>query len=71
MLQLNPPLPLDTPKGSGLCHFLLDYGPEHHLMWVVIDDNTGEIWTWENHQVRGQQNITMGRVLSKGVKHEC
>jgi len=70
MLQLNPPLPLNTPKGSGLCHFLLDYGAEHHLMWVVIDDKTGEIWTWENHLVRGQQNITMGRIISKGGNDE-
>lgn len=27
MLQLNPPLPLNTPKGPALAHFVLDYGP--------------------------------------------
>ena len=35
--QLNPPLPLRTSKGDGLAHFVIDYGPESHLMWVVLN----------------------------------
>lgn len=62
LIQLNPPLPLVTPKGKGLAHVVIDYGPEHHLLWVVIDDTTREIWTWSNPEVKGQMNITMGRV---------
>lgn len=59
--QLNPPIPLDTPKGKALAHFVIDYGPEHNLMWVTFVDATGECWTWPNPKVRAQKNITMGR----------
>ena len=58
-LQLNPPLWLKTPKGIGLCHFLIDYGPEHDLLWVVAQDGTGEIWTWPNTQVRFIPNLSL------------
>lgn len=61
MIQLNPTLPLLTPKGPALAHFLIDYGEEHHLMWVCVQDGTGEIWTWPNNKVTAQSNITMGR----------
>ena len=33
--QLNPPLPLETSKGPGLAHFVIDYGAEADLLWVV------------------------------------
>ena len=61
MLQLDPPIPLDTPRGKGLAHVLIDYWPEHHLIWVCIMDATGEIWCWPNPQVTGRENPTMGR----------
>jgi len=63
MLQLDPPIPLDTPKGPALAHFLVDYGTEHHWLWVCFQDETGECWTWENTQVRAQHNLTFGRNL--------
>lgn len=63
MLQLNPPLELDTPKGLGLAWFVTDYGFEHNLMWTVVINDTGEIWTFENPQVRATKNITMGRLV--------
>jgi hypothetical protein len=61
LTQLNPPMPLETPKGKALAHFIIDYGAEHDLMWVTFVDATGECWTWPNHQIRAQKNITMGR----------
>jgi hypothetical protein len=61
LTQLNPPIPLTTPKGSALAHAIIDYGVEYHLMFVCIQDDTGEIWTWPNPVVRGVKNITMGR----------
>ncbi len=64
ILQISPPLPLKTPKGLGLAHFLIDYGCELDLFWVVILDDSGEIWTYSNKEVLGQKNITMGRVLN-------
>lgn len=70
LTQLNPPMPLDTPKGKALAHFVIDYGPEHDLMWVTFVDATGECWTWPNYQIRAQQNITMGRVAKQAVQPE-
>jgi hypothetical protein len=59
MLQLNPTVPVVTPKGKGFAHFLIDYGQEHHLLWVVFLDDNGECWTFANPEVRVQANPTM------------
>jgi hypothetical protein len=61
MLQLDPPLPVVTPRGKGLAHIVIDYGPEHHLIWVVFIDDTGECWSYGNPHVRAQGNVTMDR----------
>ena len=59
--QLNPPLPVITPKGKALAHFLIDEGTEHDLKWVCFQDCTAECWTYPNPMVRAQKNITQGR----------
>jgi hypothetical protein len=59
--QLNPPLPLDTAKGPGLAHFVIDYGPEAHLIWVVFMDKDGACWSVPNPDVRMHFNWSMGR----------
>lgn len=60
--QLNPPIPLEViGKGKGLAIGMIDYGPEHNLIWVTAIDDTGEIWCAPNPKVRMQQNWTMGR----------
>jgi hypothetical protein len=64
ILQLNPPIPLDTPKGSALAHLVIDNGPEYNLLWVCFNDADGECWTWDNSKVRGQKNITHGRLTN-------
>jgi hypothetical protein len=61
MLQLNPPIPMNTPKGEGFAHILIDYGPESDLYWTVLITATGEIWTYANRYVRASKNITLGR----------
>lgn len=61
ILQLDPPIPLQTPKGPGLAHLVLDYGPEHNLIWTCFIDATGECWSFDNSKVRAVKNITMGR----------
>ena len=50
LTQLNPLLPMDTPKGRGLAHFVIDYGPEAHVFWVVFMDADGACWTVPNHR---------------------
>lgn len=61
ILQLNPAIPVVTPKGKGIAHFLIDNGIESDLQWVCFQDSTGECWTWKNPDVRAQKNITHGR----------
>ncbi len=64
IIQLNPPIPISTPKGKGLAWLVVDYGCEHHLMWTVAINETGEIWTYPNTEVRAEKNITMGRIAT-------
>jgi hypothetical protein len=64
ILQLNPAIPVTTPKGSALAHFLIDYGQESHLYWVCFQDDTGECWTYANPEVRAQKNISLGRLIN-------
>ena len=59
--QLNPPLPLNTSKGPGLAHFVIDYGPESHLMWVVFLDADGACWTVPNPEIRMAANWSFNR----------
>jgi hypothetical protein len=60
--QLQTPLPMITPKGEGLAHFVIDYGVEHNLMFVVFLDENGECWTFDTRNVRMAKNLTLGRV---------
>ncbi|MEP7030155.1 MAG: hypothetical protein ABI830_04405 [Pseudolabrys sp.] len=59
--QLDPPLPLETSKGAGLAHFVIDYGPEADLVWVVFMDKDGACWSVPNPEIRMSFNWTMGR----------
>lgn len=61
MLQLNPPIPVATPRGKGYAHVLLDYSQEHDLLWVVFLDESRECWTFSNRDIRMQENVTLGR----------
>lgn len=61
ILQLNPTIPVDTPKGKGHAHVLIDYSQEHDLLWVVFLDETRECWTFRNSEIKAQYNITMNR----------
>jgi hypothetical protein len=63
LTQLNPPLPLLTPKGKAWAHLVIDYGPEADLMWICFQDQDGACWTWSNRDVRIQANATLGRVI--------
>jgi hypothetical protein len=61
--QLNPPLHMKTPKGEGWAHFVIDYGTEAALLWVVFMDADGACWTVPNYEIRLTSNWTMGRRL--------
>ena len=62
LYRVDPPLPVHTPKGDGLAHFVIDYGIEHDLQWVVFMNADGACWTVRNPEVRLAWNRTWGRV---------
>lgn len=63
LLQLDPPLPVFVVgRGPGLAHLVIDYGPEHDLVFVVFMDSTGECWSVRNPEVRAKWNRTLGRL---------
>lgn len=59
--QLNPPLPVITPKGKAWAHIVIDYGPEADLIWVCFLDENGQCWSYRNSEIRIQKNETIGR----------
>jgi len=61
LTQLNPSIPMDTPKGAGLALAVIDYGLEHSLLWVGAIDETREIWCVPNAEARIQKNWSAGR----------
>lgn len=61
MIQLNPPLPLESSRGSGVAHFIIDYGPESDLLWVVFLDADGSCWAIPNPEIRMRANWSLGR----------
>lgn len=62
MLQLNPPIPCEDEDGrQGYAHVLIDYGTEHHLLWLVAWDDTRDFWCVQNRNLRVQQNLSLGR----------
>tara|TARA_A100001015_G_C15042350_1_gene740628 strand:- start:3928 stop:4215 length:288 start_codon:yes stop_codon:yes gene_type:complete len=62
LLQLNPPIPVETPMGEGLAQIIIDYSPEYSIHWVVFLRENGQCWTFTNEDIRAQRNITAGRL---------
>ena len=58
--QLNPPLPVDTPRGPAYAHMVIDYSQEHYLLFVCFLQSSGECWIYANRDVRLQCNVSMG-----------
>jgi hypothetical protein len=58
ILQLDPLIPLESPRGRCMAHFIINPGDEHHLQFVTFIDDTGECWTWLAKEVRLQANQT-------------
>ena len=59
-LQLDPPIELNTPKGHGVCHFLIYDGTDNNTLWGTLQDD-GQWWFWPTHLVRGIRNFSQGR----------
>lgn len=63
ILQLNPTIPIIRVSDSmkGYAFIVIDYSQEHNLLFTCAIDN-GEIWTFNNQEIRIQKNISLGRV---------
>jgi hypothetical protein len=61
ILQLNPRIPLMTPKGPGEAIIFRDPGPDHDDLWTVLLQSN-VVWTFKNSEVRGVENITENRL---------
>lgn len=65
MLQLNPMIPVYVDngrvKGEGFAFLVTHYSQEHHALWTVAMDKTGEIWEVANPEVRFCWNLSMQR----------
>lgn len=54
IIQLNPPLPVTTPKGKALAHFMIDDGVEYDIKWVCFLEDGGECRIYKNGDIRAQ-----------------
>lgn len=68
IIQLNPTIPMTTPKGNGLAFMAVWVSEEHDWLWTVVLDSSGEIWDFQNRLVRLQKNFTMGRPELSEIK---
>lgn len=59
--QLRPSIPLRSPKASGEAIAVIDYSKEDDLLWVIVDDETGQLWWVPNGEVRAYKNYSIGR----------
>ena len=68
IIQLNPSIPMTTPKGNGLAFMAVWLSEEHDWIWTVALNGSGEIWDFQNPSVRFQRNITMKRPELSEIK---
>lgn len=61
ILQLNPSIPVQTPKGSAEAIMAIHYSKEDYVYFLCILDEGGEMWLFDNTKVRGFKNLTLGR----------
>ena len=59
--RLDPVIWVQTPLGEADAEFMIEIGDEHHIQWVCWLHETGECWTFQNHEIRRTTNLTMGR----------
>jgi len=68
ILQLNPSIPVNTPKGPGEAILIIDYGKEDDLLFTVFLDETGQCWTFNNKDIRAIKNVSIGRTTVEDPK---
>lgn len=66
LIQLAPPLPVDTPLGEAIAVILET--DDFDVYWCTFLVETGECWWWQNHQIRLKESITAGRVSNSPIR---
>jgi hypothetical protein len=56
--QLDPSIPMICPHGRGRAISRTDLNEHHNVLWEIVLDATGQIWTYPNPLVRVQANVT-------------
>jgi hypothetical protein len=56
LLQLNPPIPVVTPKGDGMAVVVIDYGPALNSIWIVILDDSHKFIHVDSAELLGAGN---------------
>lgn len=69
ILQLNPPMPVETPHGEGMALFLIDYGMQWNTCYVVAIKSTRQLKHYESEQVRMGANFTFD--YGEPYHHKC
>lgn len=59
-LQLNPPIPVETPLGEGWAHIVIDYSPDFNTVWVVFLTESGMVKHFDSNDLRVCGNETFG-----------
>ena len=59
-LRLDPPIPLNTPRGHALAYFLIWESRDTDLLWVCFLEDSLQCWTFRNPEVRLLWNWTQG-----------
>ena len=65
MLQLNPPLWVQTPLGEGHALLVIDYGPSLNTVWCVHIFDGGQLVHIDSSELR-----VMGNEMY-GIEHPC
>lgn len=60
MIQLSPPIPVETPHGEGMAIIVIDYGMQWNTIWVVVLQKTREIKHYDSNDVKLSKNFTFG-----------
>jgi hypothetical protein len=50
---------VDTPHGIGQALFLIDYGPQNNIIFVVALENDGSIKHYDTNQIFLSTNYTL------------
>lgn len=69
LIQLPIPFPIEIvggkgwagPTGPGMAVGWFQPHIEHHIVWIIFLDSTGQCWEVENPFIRARPNFTWGR----------